>query len=216
MTPEQAVQHRGPWLPLLSVFQALGTTPEQLPATVPYLQVPTERIEQWRQRINGGERLVIGLNWQGNPEAETGGVRGRSFPLNLLEPLNRIPGLQWVSLQKGPGSEQLTHCNFRDRFCPGQELVDGAWSFLDTAAIIGACDLIISSDSVVAHLAGALGRPVWVMLKQVPDWRWGLEGESSHWYPSMRLFRQRRAGDWPEVIKRLGVELQRHAPRGER
>jgi tetratricopeptide (TPR) repeat protein len=211
-TPEQANRHRGPWLPMLSVFQALKTTPHTLPAPVPYLQVPAALIEHWRQRIQPGPGALIGLNWQGNPEAETGSVLGRSLPLALLEPLSRQPQLQFLSVQKGPGAEQLVSCPFRERFCPGQDQVEEAWSFLDTAAIISACDLIICSDSMVAHLAGALGRPVWLLLKHVPDWRWGLKGESSHWYPSMRLFRQRRCGDWAEVIQRLAGELEREAP----
>ena len=212
-TPEQAIRHRGPWLPMLSIFQALGTSPLELPASVPYLQVPAPQSEIWRQRLPRGDQPLIGLNWQGNPEAETGSLRGRSLPLNLLQPLCQVPGLQFVSLQKGPGSEQLARCPFRHHFCRSQDLVDGAWSFLDTAAIISACDLIISSDSMVAHLAGALGKPVWLLLKQVPDWRWGLEGESSPWYPSMRLFRQRRNGDWGDVIARLSCALQLEVPR---
>ncbi len=211
-TPEQAAEHRGPWLPLLSVFQALGASPETLPAAVPYLQVSRQRIDSWRQRINGGSGLVIGLGWQGNPEAETGAVRGRSLPLALLEPLSHWPQVQFLSLQKGPGAEQLASCPFRERFCPAQEQVDAAWSFLDTAALASCCDLIISSDSALAHLAGALGLPVWLLLKQGPDWRWGLDGDSSPWYPSMRLFRQRCAGDWPEVIERLAAELARQLP----
>jgi tetratricopeptide (TPR) repeat protein len=211
--PEQAIRHRGPWLPMLSIFQALGTSPRELPASVPYLRVPAPRLEIWRQRLQRGDQPLIGLNWQGNPEAEIGSLRGRSLPLNLLEPLSQVPGLQLLSLQKGPGSEQLARCPFRQRFCPSQALVDGAWSFLDTAAIISACDLIISSDSMVAHLAGALGKPVWLLLKQVPDWRWGLEGEHSPWYPAMRLFRQRRSGDWSEVIARLRCALELEMPR---
>ncbi|MFZ0407399.1 MAG: tetratricopeptide repeat protein [Cyanobium sp.] len=212
-TPEQAAQHRGPWLPLLSVFQALGQSPDALAAAVPYLQVPAARIEHWRQRIQRGPGPLIGLNWQGNPEAELGSGRGRSLPLASLEPLSHLSQLQFLSLQKGPGAEQLASCSFRERFCVGQEQVEAAWSFLDTAAIICACDLIISSDSVVAHLAGALGRPVWLLLKWVPDWRWGLEGDSSHWYPSMRLFRQRQGGDWSEPIERLAAELALEVPR---
>ncbi len=212
-TPDQAIRHQGAWSPMLSIFQSLGSSPRDLPAPVPYLQVPAPRLEIWRQRLQRGDQPLIGLNWQGNPEAETGSLRGRSLPLNLLEPLSHVPGLQFVALQKGPGSEQLARCPFRERFCRSQDLVDGAWSLLDTAAIISACDLIISSDSMVAHLAGALGKPVWLLLKQVPDWRWGLAGESSPWYPSMRLFRQRRSGDWGDVIARLSCALQLEVPR---
>ena len=156
----------------------------------------------------------MGLHWQGNPEAERrDSARGRSLPLALLEPLAGIPGLRLLSLQKGPGAEQLARCSFRSAFHPGQAAVDDAWDFLDTAAIAGCCDLIISADSGLVHLAGGLGLPLWLLLQQVPDWRWGLDGEDSHWYPSLRLFRQRRSGDWPELIARLVDRLQGEIPR---
>ena len=113
-----------------------------------------------------------------------------------------------MSLQKGPGSEQLETCSFRDHFIEAQAEVDGAWDFIETLSILQACDLVITSDTSVAHLAGALGRPTWLLLKFVPEWRWGMAGETSPWYPSMRLFRQERPNEWGPVIDRVFAALQ--------
>lgn len=209
-TPAQAASHRGPWLPLLSVCAALQTTPQQLAAAVPYLQVPEALIASWRQRLQLEPRPLIALHWQGNPEMETGGQRGRSLPLETLAPLSRVAPLRLVSLQKGAGSEQLPVCTFRASFVAAQEQVDRSWDFLDSAAILRCCTLLITADSGLAHLAGGLGVPVWLLLKRVPDWRWGLQGETTLWYPSMRLFRQRREGDWPELIARVSRALAEH------
>ena len=206
-TPSQAGAHPGPWMPLLSVCTRLGGSPRELGAPVPYLRVPEARISRWREVFGSGGAPLIALHWQGNPDVETGTAFGRSFPLELLAPLRRCAPLQLLALQKGPGAEQRFDCSFQASFHPCQDQVDATWDFLETAAILHCCDLLITSDSAIAHLAGALGLPVWLLLKQVPDWRWGLEGDRSPWYPSMRLFRQRERGDWPEVIERVRGEL---------
>ena len=198
---------------MLSVCAALQATPQQLAAAVPYLQVPDALIAAWRQRLQRDGRPLIAVHWQGNPEMETGGSRGRSLPLESLAPLSRVAPLRLVSLQKGAGSEQLTACTFRASFVAAQEEVDRAWDFLDSAAILRCCTLLITADSGLAHLAGGLGIPVWLLLKRVPDWRWGLQGETTLWYPSMRLFRQRQDGDWPELIERVCRELAAHLER---
>ena len=214
VSPRAAADHPGPWLPLLSTCHALASPPATINTPSPYLCVPSKRLAQWRQRLSPrpGE-LLVGVHWQGNPEAELrDAARGRSLPLLLLAPLAEIPGLRLLSLQKGPGAEQLLSCPFRRAFHPAQAAIDTAWDFLDTAAIASCCDLIVSADSGLVHLAGGLGLPVWLLLKQVPDWRWGLEGESCHWYPSLRLCRQRIAGDWPELIARLCDQLQDQVP----
>jgi ADP-heptose:LPS heptosyltransferase len=112
-----------------------------------------------------------------------------------------------LALQKGPGAEQRQACSFADRFVACQDAVDRAWDFLDAVALIALCDLVITSDSCVAHLAGAMGHPTWLLLASVPDWRWGLEGEQSGWYSSLRLFRQRQAGDWHELMQRVEATL---------
>ena len=115
-----------------------------------------------------------------------------------------------LSLQKGFGSEQLETCSFKDRFVSCQDLVNQTWDFLETAAIISNCDLVITSDTSVAHLAGGMGKTTWLLLHKVPDWRWGLEGDNTFWYPSMRLFRQREQGNWNEVMEMVAEALLEH------
>ena len=146
----------------------------------PYLQVPEPLIESWRQRLAGAGRPLLALHWQGNPEHERRHARGRSLPLERFAPLARSSGATFLSLQKGPGSEQLASCSFRDRFVAAQEEIDQTWDFLDTAAILAASDRLIAADSGVVHLAGGLGHPTWLLLKAVPDWRWGLEIGRAH------------------------------------
>jgi ADP-heptose:LPS heptosyltransferase len=114
-----------------------------------------------------------------------------------------------LSLQKGFGSEQLESCSFKDRFVSCQDQINATWDFLETAAIIANCDLVITSDTSVAHLAGGMGKTTWLLLKKVPEWRWGLDGDTTFWYPSMRLFRQSEPGNWNEVMERVAEELQK-------
>jgi len=147
--------------------------------------------------------LRIGIAWQGNMQVERLiWARGRSIPLKALAPLAEVPGVSLVSLQKGPGAEQLREVSFRDRVLElSEELDPGPDAFLDTAAVMAGLDLVISSDTSIAHLAGALARPVWVALNAAADWRWLLERTDSPWYPTMRLFRQLdRSKGWEPVI----------------
>jgi hypothetical protein len=150
------------------------------------------------------------LNWTGNVSVENTFLKGRSFPLALLQPLiEGSPGsYEFVSLQKGIGSEQLgslfeSEPEIRDRFTTHQELIDQALGFDQTAAVLLNTDLLITNDTAIAHLAGALGHPTWLLLKWSPDWRWGLDGHTTAWYPSLRLFRQPSEGDWPSVVQEL-------------
>jgi hypothetical protein len=153
--------------------------------------------------------IKVGVAWQGNLETEKqGGFRGRSFPLAALAPLAGVPGITLVSLQKGPGSRQRAEVEFAQQVL---ELADpgymGPEEMLDTAALIQELDLVVTSDTITAHLAGALGTPVWVALSTSPDWRWLTGREDSPWYPSMRLFRQSTRGQWSPVFERIAVEL---------
>lgn len=199
--------------PLLSLPRAFRTELATIPAPIPYLGADPERVAAWEPRLpprttdtdaQGG--LQVGIVWQGNPQAAVD--RGRSVPLAEFAPLARIPGLRLVSLQKNHGLEQL------DRLPDGMTVTvlgpdfdDGPDAFHDTAAVMMGLDLIVTTDTAIAHLAGALGRPVWLALKAVPDWRWLMTREDCPWYPTMRLFRQTRPGDWRPVFARMAGDL---------
>ena len=198
------------YCPLLSLPLALNTRLDTIPARVPYLAAEPERIAHWTQRLRALPGLRVGIAWQGNPVVEKlVWARGRSIPLAALGPLAQLPGVCLVSLQKGPGLEQLRDVPFRERIVDlSSELDRGPDAFLDTAAVMADLDLVISSDTSVAHLAGALGRPVWVVLAASPEWRWGLERSDSPWYPTMRLFRQTADRDWTVVVAAIVEALQ--------
>jgi Flp pilus assembly protein TadD len=188
--------------PLLGVPGALGTEPDTIPADVPYLVVDAAAVERWLSRLPAGDALRVGIVWQGNPEAERNWASGRSWPLEALEPLSRQPGVCLISLQTGRGAEQVASVGFADRIVSfGEDLDAGPHAFLDTAAILMSVDLLITCDTSVAHLAGALGVPVWVALHTTSEWRWLLGRQDSPWYPTMRLFRQQTAGDWGSVVR---------------
>jgi tetratricopeptide (TPR) repeat protein len=187
--------------PLLSLPHALGTELETIPAGVPYLKADPAAVERWSRRLPGDGSLRIGIAWQGNPDAERNWARGRSWSLAALEPLAREPVASLISLQTGPAARQLDSVAFANRIVSfGEELDAGPNAFVDTAAIMMSLDLVICSDTSVAHLAGALGIPVWVALHTTSEWRWFTDRDDSPWYPTMRLFRQRTAGRWDEVV----------------
>jgi hypothetical protein len=167
----------------------------------PYLFAEPDRVAAWRDRIGTGG-LRIGINWQGNSGRFED--RGRSMPLAAFAPLAAVPGVRLISLQKGEGEEQAA--NFPVTTLAG--LDDGPDAFIDTAAVMATLDLIITSDTSIAHLAGALGRPVWVALRRIPDWRWMLDRTDSPWYPTMRLFRQTTEGDWDGVFAAIAEALR--------
>jgi FkbM family methyltransferase len=154
--------------------------------------------------------LRIGIVWQGSKANATD--RRRSFPLTTLAPLARLHGVSLVSLQKGHGSEQLERLTEFEVHTLGEDFDSSGGAFLDTAAVMQCLDLVITADTSVAHVAGALGVPVWVALAYVPDWRWTLSGERTPWYPSMRLFRQTRLSDWQPVIQQMVEALRKEHP----
>lgn len=185
------------YINLMSLPYRLGITLDNLPSTVPYLRPDAARVAAWQARLASFPGQRIGLVWAGNPKHKND--HNRSCPLAALQPLFGLPDVAWFSLQKGEHAKQLAglpHGHITDL---GAELN----SFADTAAALQALDLLITVDTSVAHLAGALGRPAWVLLPYAPDWRWMLERDDSPWYPSLHLFRQRSAGDWVGVIERL-------------
>jgi hypothetical protein len=191
--------------PLLSLPHWLGTTLATIPDKVPYLFVEEARIARWRERI-GSHGLKVGIAWQGTPTFV--GDRGRSIPLGMFAPLAAIPDVRLISLQKHPGAEQIVAVPFGSRIetpLNADDLAPDA--LLDTAAVMMNCDLIISSCTMIAHLAGALARPLYVALRRVPDWRWLMDRDDSPWYPTARLFRQQREGDWADVFARIGAAV---------
>lgn len=182
-------------LPLMSLPHLLGTGTDTIPAKVPYLFPPPGA--KLPPPAKGRRR--IGLCWTGNPKHPDNAQR--SVSLEMLSPLLARDGVDWISLQFGPGSAQAGGTGLAD----WSEHLDG---FADTAAVLSALDLVITVDTATAHLAGALGQPVWLLLKYAPDWRWMLARSDSPWYPTMRLFRQDAPGDWPGVVHRLGDALE--------
>lgn len=194
--------------PLLSLPRIFGTTLQTIPAETPYLAADERLVEQWRQELAATRSFKVGIAWQGSKKYRWD--HKRSIPLAQFEPLARIPGVQLYSLQKGYGSEQLSEVAGRFAvidLAPRLDEHEGA--FADTAAVIKNLDLIICSDTAIPHLAGALNAPVWTALSRVPDWRWLIDREDSPWYPSMRLFRQPRHGDWESVFRRMAAELEK-------
>src|SRR5207302_5580764 len=196
--------------PLGSLPLAVGTGLDTIPVGIPYLHVDPAPARAWAQRLSALPGLKVGLNWHGNPEAERlAALEARSFPLAAAAALARITGVSLVSLQKGCGSEQRAEVEFSRAIA---QLTDplhmGPGEIAEeTAAILMGLDLVITADTALAHLAGALGARVWVVLQAVPDWRWLIERDDSPWYPTMKLFRQRTPGDWSEVFERVSAEL---------
>jgi tetratricopeptide (TPR) repeat protein len=193
---------------ILSLPGLFRTSLATVPATVPYLFADNQLVEHWRRELSAIRAFRVGIAWQGNPKFRKD--RDRSVPLAHFAALARVPGVQLISLQKGPGTEQLA--GVADHFPVtdlGSRLDETAGAFMDTAAVMKNLDLVVTSDTVIPHLAGALGVPVWVALPLAPDWRWLLGREDSPWYPTMRLFRQTERGNWTEVFERIAGELHK-------
>jgi tetratricopeptide (TPR) repeat protein len=191
--------------PLASLPLALKSTPDTIPAFPSYLAAEPVRVARWREKIGSGG-FRIGIAWQG---AKVSNDIGRSFPVALFRDIAAMEGVCLIALQKGEATKQLaalppgmTVETLGDDFDSGPD------AFLDTAAAMEACDLVITSDTAIAHLAGALGRPVWIALRHSPEWRWFLERRDTPWYPTARLFRQAAPGDWDGVFASIGEELR--------
>jgi hypothetical protein len=213
--------------PMMSLPLALGTRVETIPAAIPYLRAHATKAAQWRKRLGQENEpadakdsavplassrrgpLKVGLVWAGGERPHQPKLRPvdqrRSMRLRQFAPLAEVPGVVFVSLQKGGPAAQA-------KAPPeGMNLLD--WTdecmdFADTAALVEALDLVISVDTAVAHLAGALGKPVWLLNRFDTCWRWLTSRDDSPWYPTMRLFRQPRFGDWEAVVQRVAAELR--------
>lgn len=189
--------------PLMSLPLTFGTTLQSIPRSVPYVYPDAAMVEGWRKDLaRDTNRFKVGLVWAGNPAHHND--LNRSLPLASLAPLAQVSGVSFYSLQKGAAGQQAKDPP------PSLRIIDHTSAlndFADTAALISNLDLVIAVDTAVAHLAGALGKPVWTMLPFMPDWRWMLDREDSPWYPTMRLFRQLSIGDWASVIRQVTTAL---------
>jgi tetratricopeptide (TPR) repeat protein/ADP-heptose:LPS heptosyltransferase len=195
---------------LMGLPGILGTKLETIPAEVPYLFANAALTARWHEELSLVPAFKIGIAWQGNPKHERPGLGQRSIPLTQFAPLARLAGVRLISLQKGLGTEQLL--TVADMFTVtdlGSQLDEVSGAFMDTAAVMKSLDLVVTCDTSVAHLAGALGLPVWVALPFAPDWRWLLHREDSPWYPTVRLFRQSQPGNWQAVFQRIAGEVRK-------
>jgi Flp pilus assembly protein TadD len=205
------------WCFVMSLPHRFGTTAENIPAFMPYLRAPAELVSLWQERLPKA-RLRVGLVWAGNPRLHTPASNAidqrRSVTAETFVPILQVPGVTFVSLQKGEGTQEQIG-NLPLEFRPFDPM-DGVKDFADTAAIIESLDLIIAVDTSVAHLAGALNKPVWLLSRYAACWRWLRGRTDSPWYPSMRLFRQRDAGEWGPVIDEVRDALREWcAPTGQ-
>ena len=199
------------WMPMMNLAPLMGCHGEKIPFPNSYIQPDSQLASEWHHRLQRKpDRLLIALHWQGNPDHEHSLYsRGRSLHFNHWLDLQKgnYYKAEFVSIQKGQGSEQLKIDQGLD-FVDGQASVSASLDFCETAAVLANCDLLITSDSSVAHLGGAMGLPTWLALRWIPEWRWGLEGTTSRWYESVRLFRQQRDGDWHGVVQRMRTALE--------
>ena len=188
--------------PLLSLPYLFGTQLNSIPAPSPYLFADEDKVKFWNNRFSDGS-FKIGICWQGSKSKVD---IGRSFPLSLFKDIANVQNMELINLHKGEGENQMDAIDF-DVTTLGPDFDANQDAFLDSAAVMMNCDLIITSDTAIAHLAGALGRPTWVVLKHIPDWRWMLGSPDSVWYPTMNLYRQKNQGDWTSVFDTIKQDL---------
>lgn len=187
---------------LMSLPRWFATTLDTVPAPVPYLHADPGRMARWRERLGGGGEIRVGLCWQGSATYRPD--RDRSLDLAQFEPLLRVPGVRFFGLQMGPAREQIGAFPVEDLTA---EFEAGVGSFVEDLAVMANLDLVICVDTALAHVAGAAGRPVWVLLAAVPNWRWLLNRSDNPWYPTARLFRQTRNCDWQSVVTEAAAAL---------
>jgi tetratricopeptide (TPR) repeat protein len=207
--PEDPLPEFDVQCPLMSLAQVMGTRPASIPTNVPYLSAEPALIAQWKSRVGSAvsaDALKVGLAWAGNPAHYNDATR--SIALSAFAPLGEIPRVAFCSLQKGPAAKQAADAPAGLRLIDLTEQID---DFAETAALIANLDLVIAVDTAVAHLSAAMGKPTWLLVAFVPDWRWMLGRSDSPWYPTMRLFRQEQAGDWRGVLEWLAEALVQRA-----
>ncbi len=190
--------------PMMSLPLAFRTGSTNIPAAIPYLCAPPAKVEAWGRRL-GADGFKIGIAWQGS---KLGTEIGKTIGLSQFQGLSKLPGARLISLQKNEGAEQVLNLpKGMTVETLGDDFDAGPDGFVDTAAVMKNLDLVITIDTSIAHLAGALGVPTWVALKYLPDWRWLLDRSDTPWYPTMRLFRQPAYGDWDRVFADLEAAL---------
>jgi hypothetical protein len=196
-------------LPLASLPRLFRTTRATIPAREGYLRAPDEAVARWRDRIGAaGANLRVGIAWGGNPEQTND--RNRSASLAAFRPLLEVPGVRFYNLQVGPRVAEIAEEGLTDRIV---DLSPHLTDFAETAAAMTVLDLMITVETSVSHMAGALGRPSWVALTLLPDWRYHRSGADNPWYTSQRLFRQPKRGDWARVMAEIAAELRELAAR---
>ena len=189
--------------PLMSLPFLFKTNLNSIPSMNAYLYADHKKVKSWRVCLTKGA-FKVGICWQGSKAKID---LGRSFPLKLFKNISMLPNIELISLHKGEGENQIEDINFNlttfsDDFDAGQN------AFVDTAAIMMNCDLIITSDTATAHLAGALGCPTWIALKKVPDWRWMMEINNCPWYKNIKLYRQNERDNWKSVFEIIKKDLE--------
>jgi hypothetical protein len=193
------------WTPLLHIPRALGLDPKRYGEGIPYIVADPARVKSWSRRVLS-KGFKVGICWGGNPDSPA--EKGRSIPLEAFAPLAALPGVRLFSLQKGVPTKEISQASFRrELFDFGDDLDGGGKAFMDTMAIMMSLDLVVTADTSIAHVAGALGKPVYILLRKEPDWRWLLRESDTVWYPSARLFRQRISGDWSEPMALVAAAI---------
>ena len=198
-TPPETDLH----IPMFDLLGALSVSSQNLPGTIPYLKVDPDRGEQWSDRIPETGRLRVGLVWAGRPTHRND--RNRSIPLEAMLPLLRQTDVDFYALQVGERVSEIATAGLANDLI---DLSPRLSDFAETAAALDQLDLLISVDTSVVHVAGAINRPAWVLIPHAPDWRWGLEDGTSPWYPSLRLWRQPEFGDWDTVLENIAETLR--------
>lgn len=192
---------------LISLPRILKVTSNKTLINDQYLSISKNIRDKWKLNFSKQNCPIVGINWQGNPKAETNSGFGRSIALEEFSLIAKLTQIKFLSLQKGFGSEQLENCSFKNVFVDFQEEFNPVLDFLECASVIENCDLVITTDTSTAHLAGSIGKKTWLILKKLPDWRWGVNGNETPWYKSIKIYRQTKPHSWSDVLQELKISL---------
>ena len=204
----------GQWMPLLSIPRLLGVCPENPIFAEPYIKATDESIKNWARELSDNKRPIIGINWKGNRKDRL--KEARDIPIDHFMRIDNISQATLLSLQRGSQSSDLDKIWSRSGMLRLQDKINKIADsndpddLLEYAAIIANCDLVMTTETTVAHIAGSMGITTWIFLPKTPHWRWGLHGYTSFWYPSVRLFRQKNRGNWDEEMKLATLELEKY------